>query len=235
MLFTLTAIIFTLTNSDTFRTIRKYSMLQLTNLKKVYGSRLILDIPNLILPDGAHWIKGNNGSGKTSLMKIIAGINPFEGNVVLHGIDLVQKPLEYRQLVSFAEAEPLFPRFLTGWDLIRFVQKTRNEKDYAIDTLVEYFGILSFLPHAVGTYSSGMVKKLSLLLPFIGSVRLILLDEPLITLEDSFLPKLFSLIKERQKQGVSFILSSHQPFQESQFIPTSKILIENQTAKFFNV
>ncbi len=208
-------------------------MLQLTHLKKAYGSRVILDIPNLILPDGAHWIKGNNGSGKTTLMKIIAGINPFEGNVALHGIDLIQKPIEYRQLVSFAEAEPLFPGFLTGWDLIRFVQETRNEKDHAIDALVEYFGILSFLPYAVCTYSSGMVKKLSLLLSFIGLAKLVLLDEPLITLEDSFLPKLFSLIKERQSQGVSFLLSSHQPFQESQFTPTSKIMIENQAAEFF--
>jgi ABC-2 type transport system ATP-binding protein len=75
------------------------------------------------------------------------------------------------------------------------------------------------------------VKKLSLLLPFIGSARLVLLDEPLITLEDSFLPKLFALIKEHQAQGVSFLLSSHQPFQENQFIPTSKIIVENQTAK----
>ncbi|MBL7871308.1 MAG: ATP-binding cassette domain-containing protein [Cyclobacteriaceae bacterium] len=204
-------------------------MLQLTNLKKTYGQRVILDIRDLILPEGAHWVKGNNGSGKTSLMKIIAGINPFEGNVILNGIGLIEKPLEYRQLVSFAEAEPLFPGFLTGWDLIRFVQQTRKEKDDVIEALVEYFDILSFLPYAVGTYSSGMVKKLSLLLPFIGSVKLVLLDEPLITLEDSFLPKLFSLIKERQAQGVSFLLSSHQSFHESQFIPTSKIIVENQT------
>jgi ABC-2 type transport system ATP-binding protein len=207
-------------------------MLQLTNLKKTYGQRLILEIPDLTLSDGAHWIKGNNGSGKTTLMKIIAGINPFEGNVTLHGIDLIKEPLAFRQQVSYAEAEPIFPGFLSGWDLIRFVQKTRVEKDEVIDKLVDFFGIISFLPFAVGTYSSGMVKKLSLLLPFIGSTKLVLLDEPLITLENSFLPKLFTLIKERQAQGVSFLLSSHQPFQETQFIPTSKIIIENQTAKF---
>jgi ABC-2 type transport system ATP-binding protein len=208
-------------------------MLQLTHLKKKYGSRIILDIPDLTLPEGAHWIKGNNGSGKTTLMKIIAGINPFEGTVTLHGIDLVKDPLTYRQQVSFAEAEPLFPGFLTGWDLVRFVQKTRKESDKAIGVLVDYFGIESFLPYSVGTYSSGMVKKLSLLLPFIGSARLVLLDEPLITLEDSFLPTLFSLIKERQALGVSFLLSSHQAFQETQFIPTSKIIVENQTVNFF--
>jgi ABC-2 type transport system ATP-binding protein len=206
-------------------------MLQLKDLKKAYGQRIILEIPDLALSEGAHWIKGNNGSGKTTLIKIIAGINPFEGNVSLHGIDLIKEPLAYRQQVSYAEAEPMFPGFLSGWDLIRFVQKSREEKDEVIDNLVDYFGIISFLSYALGTYSSGMVKKLSLLLPFIGSAKLILLDEPLITLEDSFLPKLFTLIKERQAEGVSFLLSSHQPFQETQFIPTSKIIVENQTAK----
>lgn len=209
-------------------------MLKLTDLKKAYGQRIILEVPDLTLSDGAHWIKGNNGSGKTTLMKIIAGINPFEGHVSLNGIDLIKEPLAYRQQVSYAEAEPLFPGFLSGWDLIRFVQKTRKENNEVIDGLVDYFGIVSFLPYPVGTYSSGMVKKLSLLLPFIGSARLVLLDEPLITLEDSFLPKLFRLIKDRQAQGVSFLLSSHQPFQENQFIPTSKIIVENQTAKLLD-
>jgi ABC-2 type transport system ATP-binding protein len=76
-------------------------MLQLTNLKKAYGQRIILEIPDLALSDGAHWIKGNNGSGKTTLMKIIAGINPFEGNVSLNGIDLIKEPIAYRTHVSW--------------------------------------------------------------------------------------------------------------------------------------
>jgi ABC-2 type transport system ATP-binding protein len=207
-------------------------MLQLIQLKKAYGSRVILEIPQLRIPDGAYWIKGNNGSGKTTLMKIIAGINPFEGSVILNATDLINNPISYRQQVSFAEAEPVFPGFVTGWDLIRFVQHTRKEKEESLQALVDYFGVRSFLDYTVGTYSSGMTKKLSLLLAFIGNTKLILLDEPLITLEDSFLPLLFTLIKERQKQGTSFLLSSHQPFREDQFKPDGKIVIENQTAQF---
>ncbi len=207
-------------------------MLQLTHLKKAYGSRVILEIPQLSIPDGVYWIKGNNGSGKTTLMKIIAGINPFEGSVLLNSIDLIKNPMTYRHQVSFAEAEPVFPGFVTGWDLIRFVQKTRQAKVESIKSLLDYFGIQSFLGYPVGTYSSGMTKKLSLLLAFIGDTKLILLDEPLITLEDSFLPTLFSLIKERQISGTSFLLSSHQPFQEDQFKPDGKIVVENQTAQF---
>ncbi len=207
-------------------------MLQLTDLKKAYGSRLILQIQSLNIPSGSYWIKGNNGSGKTTLMKIVAGINPFEGFVQLNTIDLVANPMAYRKQVSFAEAEPLFPGFTTGWNLIRFVQTTRKETDAGIQSLVKYFGIGNFLPYAIGTYSSGMTKKLSLLLAFIGDTKLILLDEPLITLEDVFLPSLFSLIKDRQANGTSFLLSSHQPFQHEQFKPDGKIVVENQTAQF---
>ncbi|MDZ7646430.1 MAG: hypothetical protein U5K54_04210 [Cytophagales bacterium] len=76
-----------------------------------------------------------------------------------------------------------------------------RQNHVSIKTLVDYFGVQSFLGYAVGTYSSGMTKKLSLLLAFIGDTKLILLDEPLITLEDSFLPKLFTLIKRTQGTG----------------------------------
>lgn len=207
-------------------------MLQLTDFKKAYGSRVILEIQSLNIPTGSYWIKGNNGSGKTTLMKILAGINPFEGSVQLNSIDLVKSPMAYRQQVSFAEAEPIFPGFVTGWDLIRFIQKTRIETDERIQSLVDYFAIANFLPYAVGTYSSGMTKKLSLLLAFIGDTKLILLDEPLITLEDVFLPSLFYLIKDRQTSGTSFLLSSHQPFQQDQFKPDGKIVVENHTAQF---
>lgn len=206
-------------------------MLQVVNLKKAYGSRVILQIPQLLIPAEAYWVKGNNGSGKTTLMKIISGINPFEGTVVLHGIDLIKNPLAYRQQVSYAEAEPVFPGFVTGWDLIRFVQNIRKEKDECVQTLVAYFGISHFLDYSIGTYSSGMTKKLALVLAFIGNTKLILLDEPLITLEDVFLPRLFSLIKDRQARGTSFLLSSHQPFREDQFKPAGKIVVENQTAQ----
>ncbi len=207
-------------------------MLQLTGIKKTYGPRIILQIPQLIIPTGAWWLKGNNGSGKTTLMKIVGGINPFEGTILLNSVDLVKNPIAYRQQVSFAEAEPVFPGFVTGWDLIRFVQNARKEKEERVQELVEYFGVRSFLDYTVGTYSSGMTKKLSLLLAFIGDTKLILLDEPLITLEDIFLPLLFSLIKERKAQGTSFLLSSHQPFRDDQFQPDGKIVVENQTAQF---
>jgi ABC-2 type transport system ATP-binding protein len=209
-------------------------MLQLTNITKAYGPRIILNIRNLTIPQGTHWVQGGNGSGKTTLMRILAGISPFEGSIVLNSADLKKEPLAYRKQVSFAEAEPLYPSFLTGQDLVRFVQKIRNETNVGIRDLTDHFDISHILHYRIGTYSSGMIKKLSIVLALIGQTNLVLLDEPLITLESSFLPQLFNILNKRQAKGTSFLISSHQPFPDSYSVPIGKIIVKDQSAQLTN-
>jgi ABC-2 type transport system ATP-binding protein len=207
-------------------------MITFTAIKKDYGSRTILNIPHLEIPNGIHWLQGGNGIGKTTLMKIIAGIHPFEGQVQVDGVVLQNKPVAYRHLVAYAEAEPLFPEFLTGTELIRFVQQTRKASDQQVNDLLTELGIADFIKHPVGTYSSGMLKKLSLLISFIGDMKLMLLDEPLVTLDVTFIPKLLSLIDARHKAGVTFIISSHQALPDTYFKCTGTLTIENQSVNF---
>lgn len=206
-------------------------MLELEGLKKTYNSHLILDIKNLKLSAGIYWINGKNGSGKTTLMKILAGVIPFEGSVALHAVDLIKEPIAYRRQINYAEAEPLYPSFLTGKELLKFVQAARKDSDINVQALIDIWGIRGFMNDRIETYSSGMIKKLSLALVFIGNTRLVLLDEPLITLEDSALPILFKLMSDRAKVGTSFLFTSHQSFPESEIPLTGKIMIENRTAR----
>ena len=206
-------------------------MLELEGLKKTYNSHLILDIKNLKLSAGIYWINGKNGSGKTTLMKILAGVIPFEGSVALHAVDLIKEPIAYRRQINYADAEPLYPSFLTGKELLKFVQAARKDSDINVQALIDIWGIRGFMNDRIETYSSGMIKKLSLALVFIGNTRLVLLDEPLITLEDSALPILFKLMSDRAKVGTSFLFTSHQSFPESEIPLTGKIMIENRTAR----
>lgn len=206
-------------------------MLELEGLKKTYNSHLILDIKKLKLSAGIYWINGKNGSGKTTLMKILAGVIPFEGSVALHAVDLIKEPIAYRRQINYAEAEPLYPSFLTGKELLKFVQAARKDSDINVQALIDIWGIRGFMNDRIETYSSGMIKKLSLALVFIGNTRLVLLDEPLITLEDSALPILFKLMSDRAKVGTSFLFTSHQAFPESELSLIGKIVIENQTAR----
>jgi ABC-2 type transport system ATP-binding protein len=206
-------------------------MLVLKDLSKKYDTNLVLQVPELTIPPGTFWIEGGNGSGKTTLLKIIAGICPFDGTAQLNNIDLKQSPVLYRKEISYAEAEPLFPPTATGTELIHFVQKTKNADSQQTIELIDRFNIRHFTDRPVGGYSSGMLKKLSILLSFIGSPRLILLDEPLITLDIEFIPLLLSVIKERQSAGISFLITSHQVFEGNLLAFTGKISVRERTVK----
>ncbi len=206
-------------------------MLSVKNLSKKYDTNLVIQVPELTIPNGTFWIEGGNGSGKTTLLKIIAGICPFEGSVHLNNIDLKQSPVHYRKEISYAEAEPQFPPELTGSELILFVQKTKSASTAQITTLINYFNIGHFINRPVGGYSSGMLKKLSILLAFIGSQKLILLDEPLITLDNDFIPLLLSHIREKQSEGISFLITSHQAIENTMLSFNGKISVRNQLVK----
>lgn len=183
-------------------------MLQLTNIKKFYNKHLILEIPSLQLENGFFWIKGANGSGKTTLLKMIAGLIPFTGDIVFKDISLQRHPLAYRQRASWAGAEPLYPPFMTGTDLISLYQHIRKASPDDVYTLLDLFDIHDYVNSPIRTYSAGMTKKLSLLLAFLGDPPLVVLDEPLITLDQDAVMALSAYILEKYK--TTFLVSSHQ-------------------------
>jgi ABC-2 type transport system ATP-binding protein len=202
-------------------------MITIQNLKKEYGSHLILNVPDLKFDNGLFWVKGANGSGKSTLLKIMAGMIPFEGEVEIDDVNLRKQPTEYRRLVNYVEAEPLYPPFLTGLDLISFFSSTRKANKEEVDKLIQKFNIQSFIKTPIGTYSSGMVKKLSLVLAFIGQPKYILLDEPLVTIDKDTVPILYDLIEEYSAKGMSFVFTSHQAFDITS-LPAKELLVKDQ-------
>lgn len=210
------------------------TMLHLKEIEKNYNGKVIINVVDFTFSEGNHWIAGVNGSGKTTLLKILCGLLPFAGDAILKGTSLKRQPVAYRRLVSFAEAEPLYPSFITGIHLVKYYQEIRKASSENIDDLINFSGLRHQLANTVGTYSSGMVKRLSLLLAFIGHVPLILLDEPLSTLDAEAVHTLPGLINNyRRKYGTSFILSSHQALPDALQID-SKYLINNQTISSIN-
>lgn len=204
-------------------------MLQFDHVYKTYNQQPVLDIAHLKLERNIYWLKGINGSGKTTLLSMLAGLIPFKGNIQLDGTSLRNDPVSYRSLVNFAEAEPLYPDFITGQELIAFYQEIRKAATVQIDMLINLFKMHHFLKSSIGTYSSGMVKKLSLLLAFIGRPSLVLLDEPLATLDEGsvhILPELINAYHKEFKTG--FIFSSHQPINMFS-MTTNQILITDHS------
>ncbi|MBS1487534.1 MAG: ABC transporter ATP-binding protein [Bacteroidetes bacterium] len=204
-------------------------MLTFSRLKKEYNSQPVLSVEHLEIGDGLHWLQGANGSGKSTFLKIASGLIPFEGDVVLNGISLKKNRVSYKRLISYAEAEPVYPDFLTGEDLVRFYNSVRQSDKKWSDKLIERFAIGSYWRHTIGTYSSGMAKKISLVLAFLGSTEFILLDEPFVTLDVATVNTLINTINEYHRQGKNFIFTSHQSAEMVHLPITSHLLADHQT------
>lgn len=206
-------------------------MLVIRNFSKSYGDQLILALSEVKFTQGVYWVKGQNGSGKTTFFKSLAGLHPCQGTIRFEGgPDLHGQPVAYRKKVNYSEAEPLYPGFLTPKDLFKFVGKAKGASAAQLQSLVEAFGISAYYEKPCETHSSGMLKKVSLALAFLGAPELIILDEPLITLDESARNILLHLMEERvSKAGVTFLVSSHQVL-ESELLPVNGIYtVENKT------
>jgi len=203
-------------------------MLYFNKFIKSYGSRTIVKIEEMELSSGIYWLKGVNGSGKSTLLKSACGFLHFEGEIALNNISLKNNGVDYRKKINFADAEPIYPEFLTGNEMIKLFLKAKSGSITQAEYYIQSMDMGSYLNNPLGTYSSGMLKKLSLVLAFLGTPTLICLDEPLITIDTDSLTVLYQWIKEKyEKENTGFILSSHQPLDLSVFNKVSTLSLKD--------
>lgn len=210
----------------------KALLLSVRNYLKSYNNYPVLEIESLNVPEGIHWFEGTNGSGKSTFFRTVAGIIPFDGEMILGDVlNNKESAVAYRRLVNYAYAEPQYPDYLSGADIIAFVRDTRNGNEQELEKLIEQFGVGGFYKNAIQTYSSGMLKKISLITAFIGKPKLVLLDEPFTTIDSHTSDLLYSLINERWKTGVSFFIASHQPLDEQKVTTNERFVVSDGTIR----
>ena len=184
-------------------------MLRFDKFQKSYGNNPVLGIKELTISSGIYWLKGINGSGKSTLLKSIGGFLFFNGEILVDNISLKKQGVSYRKKVNFAHAEPVYPEFLTGWEMIKMFKQAKGGALDQEQYFIEKMNMQGYLSNPIGTYSSGRLKKLSLVLAFLVNPKLILLDEPFITIDTESLKEW--IITKHTQENITFILSSHQP------------------------
>lgn len=203
-------------------------MLEVNEFRKKYNQNLVLEIPQLSISEGIHWFVGQNGSGKSTFFKSLAGIIPFEGSLLYQNMTPHEQQCKF--LVNYSEAEPKYPDFVTAKDILKFIAYSQKSPNGQLEDLVAHFGVVDYWENNIGTYSSGMLKKVSLVSGFLGRPQLIILDEPFILVDAASIDKLYEIVARTQVEyGTSFFLSSHQDLLPEKLKLDSVFTVDNKT------
>lgn len=154
-----------------------------------------------------HGLIGRNGAGKTTLFNIIYHELQADSGQVLIDEDGVVKPLE-RKDVGMLFSEPLLPDFVTGYEFIKFFSEAQL-KEVAIDLMFDEFELSEQDRHRLmKDYSHGMKNKVMLMMLFIQQPKVILLDEPLTSLDIVVASQMKQWLRKLKREHI-LLLSTH--------------------------
>ena len=172
-------------------------MIEIKNLKKCYGERTVLDIPELIINDGEMLaLAGANGSGKTTLLKILGGIiKASEGSLS------VSENILYMPQNSYAFRGDLIKNILIGG----------ADRSKALE-LLKKLELSHLADKKAKSLSGGELQRLSLCRVLSKKCDVLLLDEPTSACDAKGAELVIKAIKEYQREsGCTVIMSTHSP------------------------
>lgn len=186
-------------------------MLKITNLKKGYGSKQILNGVELHVKKGEILgFVGSNGAGKTTTLNSITGIlEPDEGTITINGI-IKSGSTKYKKQFFFIPDTIHVFKNISGFDWIRFVMKLYdNDQTERMKHFITQFDMEEAMYKPMGTYSYGMLHKMMLIVGFTINPPIIIMDEPLNGLDPKSVLTFKKAIKLYIEEGGTVFFSTH--------------------------
>ena len=154
---------------------------------------------------------GRNGAGKTTLFNCISHEIDFDGGSVSLEENGENRPVNF-DMMGYAFSTPVLPEFLTGYEFIKFfldIHKGKIENPLTVEEYAQMVGLdLPDLDRLLKGYSHGMKNKMQMLCLLISKPPIILLDEPLTSLDVVAAHEMKELLLAMKKDHI-IILSTH--------------------------
>ena len=181
------------------------------NVSKSFGQERVLKSVSRDFEKGRiHGIVGNNGSGKTVLMKCICGfLIPTEGEVIVNG-KRVGKDVDFPPGLGLIIETPGFLPNMTGVKNLEILASLNKKIGLEqIAAAIRRVGLDPLMNKPVGKYSLGMRQRLGIAQAIMENPSLLILDEPLNGLDKHGVTEMRQLIKGLKEQGKTILLASH--------------------------
>jgi ABC-type multidrug transport system ATPase subunit len=185
--------------------------IRLEGLAKHYSDeKKITDISLTIEKPEIFALCGGNGAGKSTLIKMLTGImEPTSGRIFLDGKEVDPQSLNYKKLFSYMPDEMLFPRQLTGLEVLAFFARLRGISDEKVSEVLHQVGLYDVRKMPIKQYSKGMQQRLSLAQALMPDVPLRILDEPTNGLDPFWVFRFKEIIQEEKRQGRTIFFTTH--------------------------
>ena len=210
-------------------------ILQCIGLNKSFGNKKAVNDFNMKLSEGkVYGLLGENGSGKTTWMKMVAGLTkPTSGEIIYK-----EAPWNYKDKseIAYMSTEPFFYDFMSIKDVARYYA------DFFVDFDTEKFqkmtdkvGLEESMK--IKTLSTGMTAKLKVVATLSRSASLFLLDEPLNGIDFKAREEIISIILDEADSKNCFVISTHlineiESFiDEAVFVKNGQLILQTETEK----
>ena len=191
-------------------------MIELQNLVKEFGDLTAVDDLNLTVERGEFFVVlGPNAAGKTTTIKILAGLlTPTRGHAKVCGYDVQSDPMEVRKRLAYVPDFPFLYDKLTPWEFLRFTGQLFQMGEPQIQKqtreLIPRFNLKPFLDKSIESLSHGTRQRIAIVSALMHAPEVFVLDEPMVGLDPHHQFVLKEVLKERSTEGMTVFLSTHQ-------------------------
>lgn len=185
-------------------------IIELKNVTKKIKGVTILDNINITMHSGkVYGLKGKNGSGKTMLMRAIAGLIRTKGVIDIDG-KILGKDMSFPESIGVLIENPAFISNYTGFMNLKILASIQNKiGDEDIRDVLRQVQLDPDDKRTYRKYSLGMKQKLGIAAAYMERPDIIILDEPINALDEAAARQIHVILDEQKKRGALIIIACH--------------------------
>lgn len=185
------------------------------NVQKVYNKvPVVNDLSFTIAPGEMFGLLGPNGAGKSTTIRMLTTLTkPSSGSIKIAGYDVQRQPIQVKQCIGVVLQQVSVDNDLTVWENMEFHGRLHHipngERQERIKQWLNYVELGDRQDSLVKTLSGGMKRRLQIARALLHQPDILFLDEPTVGLDPQTRRRLWEIIKDLNRQGMTMLLTTH--------------------------